>query len=151
MDYERLLGDVAADYGVGHPDVRSDGLVTLIAGRIGLEAELILAAAERSAESPRAWTTIQQFGVRQGGRRSWPRVVAVTGDAACGRNDPERPARPPASYNLNNVVDLGGANTVTAEQTRAAALVTCNNAVDADEARELLAVLGLVPDPRLTP
>lgn len=65
--------------------------------------------------------------------------------------DRERSARPPASYNLNNIVDLGGANTVTAKQAHAAALVTCNHAIDADEARELLAMLGLVPEPRSTP
>ena len=65
--------------------------------------------------------------------------------------DRERPARPPTSYNLNNIIDLGGANTVTAEQARAAALVTCIHAIDADEARELLAMLGLVPEPRSTP
>ena len=65
--------------------------------------------------------------------------------------DSERSARPPASDNLNNIIDLGGADTVTAEQAHAAALVICIHAIDADEARELLAMLGLVPDPRLTP
>ena len=64
MDYERLLDDIAGYYAVvkaERPGLPSDGLVTLIADRIGLDAELSLAAAERSAGTPRGWTTIQRF------------------------------------------------------------------------------------------
>ena len=64
MDHERLLDDVAAYYTLvktEHPDLSPDELVTLIADRIGLDAELALAAEARAAGVDEGWSTIQRF------------------------------------------------------------------------------------------
>lgn len=59
---------------------------------------------------------------------------------------PDRRTRLPRRHEPS-AVDLGGAARVTAGQIRAAALVTVAHATSHDDARELLAMLGLLDDP----
>ncbi len=60
---------------------------------------------------------------------------------------PGRRIRLPRGYEPSTV-DFGGADRVTAGQIRAAALVTVAHATGPDDARELLAMLGLLDLPR---
>ncbi len=58
---------------------------------------------------------------------------------------PDRHTRLPRGHEPNTV-DLGGAARFTGGQIRAAALVTVAHATGAEDARELLAMLGLIHD-----
>jgi hypothetical protein len=58
---------------------------------------------------------------------------------------PNRRTRLPRGHEPNTV-DLGGAPRGTAGQARAASLVTVSHATGPDDARELLAMLGLHDD-----
>jgi hypothetical protein len=62
-----------------------------------------------------------------------------------------RPSHPPPNragdVPIDNI-DLGAAYTITTGEAHAAALVVASYANDPDDARELLAMLGLIGDPR---
>lgn len=62
MDHEQLTDDVRDHYFLlkaEYPELLPDELVTLIADRVGLDAELRLAAAEHAAGIDEGWSTIQ--------------------------------------------------------------------------------------------